>query len=117
MTRKLEMYIWKRFVVKRAAFFGTLGMILADGCKSLMSPNSGNHTANSKGVHREVESEGNWRLTFGLTNRNFICSFGIVFLGLDEQMAEIQIILLTAAHFSCCQKGFDQQIIHFISCV
>ena len=22
-----------------------------------MSPNSGNHTANSKGVHREVESE------------------------------------------------------------
>ena len=38
-------------------FYGTLGMILANGCKSLMSPNSGNHTAKSKGVHREVKSE------------------------------------------------------------
>ena len=42
--------------------------VLANGCKSLMSPNSGNHTANSKGVHREVESEGSWRETSGLTN-------------------------------------------------
>ena len=28
--------------------------------------------ANSKGVHREVESEGSSRQTFGLTNRNCI---------------------------------------------
>ena len=32
-----------------------------------------------------------------ITKKLFICSFGIVFLGLDELMVEIQIILLTAA--------------------
>ena len=36
-----------------------------------MSPNSGNHTAESKGVHREVKSEGSWWQISGLTNRNF----------------------------------------------
>ena len=46
--------------------------VLANGCKSLMSPNSGNHTANGKGVHRELESERSRRQTSGLTNRNFI---------------------------------------------
>ena len=35
-----------------------LGMSLSNGCKSLTSPNSGNRIANSKGVYREVESEG-----------------------------------------------------------
>lgn len=46
--------------------------VLANGCKSRMSPNSGNHTANGKGVHRELESERSRRQTSGLTDRNFI---------------------------------------------
>ncbi|EJX08652.1 hypothetical protein EVA_03236 [gut metagenome] len=37
-----------------------------------MSPDSGNHLVNGKGVHREVESERSRRQTSGLTNRNFI---------------------------------------------
>lgn len=45
---------------------------LSNGCKSLVSPNSGNYIAKSKGVHREVKSEGSWRPTSDLTNRNFI---------------------------------------------
>lgn len=44
----------------------------SNGCKSLTSPNSGNRIANSKGVHREVESERSWRQTSDLTYRNFI---------------------------------------------
>ena len=39
---------------------------------ALTSPNSGNRIANSKGVHREVESERSWRQTSDLTYRNFI---------------------------------------------
>ena len=38
----------------------------SNGCKSLTSPNSGNRIANSKGVHREVESERSWRQTSDL---------------------------------------------------
>ena len=45
---------------------------LSNGCKSRVSPNSGNYIAKSKGVHREVKSEGSWRQTSDLTNRNFI---------------------------------------------
>ena len=52
--------------------FSTLGMSIINGCKSLVSPNSGNYIAKSKGVHREVKSEGSWRQTSDLTNRNFI---------------------------------------------
>lgn len=37
-----------------------------------MSPDSGSHTATSKGVHREVVSERSWRQSSGLTYRNFI---------------------------------------------
>jgi len=33
---------------------------------------SAKHIAKGKGVHREVESEGNRRRTSGLTNRNHI---------------------------------------------
>ena len=29
---------------------------MSNGCKSLVSPNSGNYLANGKGVHRELES-------------------------------------------------------------
>ena len=35
-------------------------------------PGSGKDIAESKGVHREVESEGRWRQISGLTNRNHI---------------------------------------------
>ena len=31
---------------------------VSNGCKSLIRPSSGKDTANDKGVHREVESEG-----------------------------------------------------------
>ena len=40
------------FVVRLAAH-------VSNGCKSLIRPSSGKDTANDKGVHREVESEGN----------------------------------------------------------
>jgi len=42
---------------------------------------SAKHIAKSKGVHREVESEGSWRQNSGLTNRNHIrgrCTLGEV---------------------------------------
>ena len=45
---------------------------LSDGCKSQVSPNSGNYIAKGKGAHREVESERSRRQTSDLTNRNFI---------------------------------------------
>ena len=35
-------------------------------------PGSGKYIAESKGVHREMESEGSRRQTLGLTNRNHI---------------------------------------------
>ena len=44
----------------------------SNGCKSLIRPSSGKDTAKTKGVHREVESEGRWRQISGLTNRNHI---------------------------------------------
>lgn len=46
--------------------------LLSNGCKFLVNPNSGNHIAQGKGVHRKVESERSRRQTSGLTNRNFI---------------------------------------------
>ena len=45
---------------------------VANRCKSLIRPGSGKDTAKTKGVHREVESEGRWRQISGLTNRNHI---------------------------------------------
>ena len=39
---------------------------------TLIRPSSGKDTAKTKGVHREVESEGRWRQISGLTNRNHI---------------------------------------------
>ena len=45
---------------------------LSNGCKSRVSPNSGNYIANGKGVHREVKSEGGQWQTSDLTYRNFI---------------------------------------------
>ena len=38
--------------------FCTLGMTLSNGCKSIVSRKSWNYIAKSKGVHREVKSEG-----------------------------------------------------------
>ena len=45
---------------------------LSNGCKSRVSPNSGNYIAKGKGVHREVKSERSRRQTSDLTYRNFI---------------------------------------------
>jgi hypothetical protein len=49
----------------------------AKGCgeyvlKSQRSRNDRNPIVESKGVCREIESEGSWRQTFGVTNRNLI---------------------------------------------
>ena len=44
----------------------------SNGCKSPSRPNSGKATAESKGIHREVESEGSRRQTSDLTYRNLI---------------------------------------------
>ena len=44
----------------------------SNGCKSPSHPNSGKATAESKGVHREVESEGSRRQTSAPTYRNLI---------------------------------------------
>ena len=43
---------------------------LSSGCKSRVSPNSGNYIAKGKGVHREVESERSRRQTSGRRMRN-----------------------------------------------
>ena len=53
-------------------FFVCSARALSNGCKSRVSPNSWNYIAKSKGVHRKVKSEGSWRQTSDLTNRNFI---------------------------------------------
>ena len=45
---------------------------LSNGCKSRVSPNSGNYIAKGKGVHREVKSERSRWQTSDLTYRNFI---------------------------------------------
>ena len=45
---------------------------VSNGWKSPIRPSSGKDTAKTKGVHREVESEGRWRQISGLTNRNHI---------------------------------------------
>ena len=44
----------------------------SNGCKSRVRVDSAKHIAKGKGVHREVESKGNWRRTSGLTNRNHL---------------------------------------------
>ena len=44
----------------------------SNGCKSPSHPDSGKATAESKGVHREVESEGSRRQTSDPTYRNLI---------------------------------------------
>lgn len=53
-------------------FFVCSARALSNGCKSRVSPNSGNYIANGNGVHRELESEGSRQQTSDLTNRNFI---------------------------------------------
>ena len=44
----------------------------SNGCKSPSRPDSGKATAESKGVHCEVESEGSFRQTSDPTYRNLI---------------------------------------------
>ena len=60
----------ERFLVPR--FFVCSARALSNGCKSRVSPNSGNYIAKGKGVHRELESERSRRQTSDLTNWNFI---------------------------------------------
>ena len=55
-----------------AAFFVRPARTYSNGCKSPSRPNSGKATAESKGIHREVESEGSRRQTSDLTYRNLI---------------------------------------------
>ena len=62
---------YKRRVYKQF-FLVCSARALSNGCKSRVSPNSGNYIAKGKGVHREVKSEGSWRQTSDLTDRNFI---------------------------------------------
>ena len=53
-------------------FFVRPARTCSNGCKSPSRPNSGKATAESKGVHREEESEGSRRQISGLTYRNLI---------------------------------------------
>ena len=46
--------------------------VYSNGCKSPSRPDSGKATAESKGVHCEVESEGSFRQTSDPTYRNLI---------------------------------------------
>ena len=50
-----------------------------------MRVDSAKHIAEGKGVHCEVESEGSWRQTSGLTNRNHIrhCKLGKVAIQIE----------------------------------
>ena len=60
------MILWHTFFIVCSA------RALSNGCKSRVSPNSGNYIATGKGVHRELESERSRRQTSDLTDRNFI---------------------------------------------
>ena len=55
-----------------ALFYVRLAAHVSNGWKSPIRPSSGKDTAKTKGVQREVESEGRWRQISGLTNRNHI---------------------------------------------
>ena len=44
----------------------------SNGWKSRVRVDSAKHIAKSKGVLGDKESEGSWRQTSGLTNRNYI---------------------------------------------
>ena len=56
--------------VRLPVFFVRPARTCSKGCKSLNRPDSGKVTAKGKGVRRETESEGSWRQTSGLTDRN-----------------------------------------------
>ena len=53
-------------------FFVRPARTYSNGCKSPSRPDSGKATAESKGVHCEVESEGSFRQTSDPTYRNLI---------------------------------------------
>ena len=72
---------------KQLFFFVCPAWVSANGCKSRVSPDSGNHTAKSNGVHREVESERSLRQTSGLTDRNFISRHKTV----DETAKQVKV--------------------------
>ena len=62
----------KRRLERASVFVVCSARALSNGCKSRVSPNSGNYIAKGKGVHRELESERSRRQTSDLTDRNFI---------------------------------------------
>ena len=53
-------------------FFVCPARTYSNGRKSPNRPDSGKVTANGKGVHREVESEGSRRQTVGPMNKNLV---------------------------------------------
>ena len=69
---KREKDYWNTIIPKVLFCVVCSARTLSNGCKSRVSPNSGNYIAKGKGVHRELESERSRRQTSDLTYRNFI---------------------------------------------
>ena len=65
-------YIKIAFCGDKMAFSVRPARTYSNGCKSPSRPDSGKATAESKGVHCEVESEGSFRQTSDPTYRNLI---------------------------------------------
>ena len=61
-----------QLMVSLLPYYVRLAAHVSKGWKSQIRPSSGKDIAKTKGVHREVESEGRWRQISGLTNRNHI---------------------------------------------
>ena len=62
----------RQAVISLAVFCVRPARTYSNGCKSPSRPDSGKATAESKGVHCEVESEGSFRQTSDPTYRNLI---------------------------------------------
>ena len=73
---KYTVYIFSSFgialFVRTGLSFVRPARTYSNGCKSPSRPDSGKATAESKGVHCEVESEGSFRQTSDPTYRNLI---------------------------------------------
>ena len=71
---KLSLTKWKGSCLKygQLPFCVRLAAHVSNGWKSPIRPSSGKDTTKTKGVHREVKSEGRWRQISGLTYRNHI---------------------------------------------
>ena len=58
--------------VTLAAFLVRPAWAYSNGCKSPSRPDNGKATAKGKGVRGDAESEGSWRQTSALMNKNMI---------------------------------------------